>query len=88
MLNRLAAWEEKAGVPHDRLLADAELEAVPSAKAARPRIPTITGTTTARPTWPASSRRPTASTALNPQERDCAHLALPMRRRSRSASAP
>lgn len=26
MLNRVAAWSEKAGVPHDRLLDDAELE--------------------------------------------------------------
>jgi len=27
MLNRMAAWAEKAGVPHDRLLRDAELDA-------------------------------------------------------------
>ena len=27
MLNRMAAWAEKAGVPHDRLLQDAELDA-------------------------------------------------------------
>jgi hypothetical protein len=36
MLNRLAAWAEKRGVPHDRLLSDAELAAAISASGATP----------------------------------------------------
>ena len=36
MLNRLAAWAEKDGVPHDRLLTDAELAAVIQASGATP----------------------------------------------------
>jgi len=36
MLNRLAAWAEKRGVPHDRLLNDAELDAVITASGATP----------------------------------------------------
>ena len=36
MLNRLAAWAEKDGVPHDRLLTDAELAAVIRASGATP----------------------------------------------------
>ena len=36
MLNRLAAWAEKGGVPHDRLLSDAELDAAIRASGATP----------------------------------------------------
>lgn len=36
MLNRIAAWEERANVPHDRLLADAELDAAIRAGGATP----------------------------------------------------
>ena len=36
MLNRLAAWAEKAGVPHDRLLNDADLDAAIRATGATP----------------------------------------------------
>ncbi len=36
MLNRVAAWAEKAGVPHDRLLTDAELAAAIQASGTTP----------------------------------------------------
>ena len=51
MLNRVAAFAEKAGLPHNRVLTDDELAELPSASGAIPSRRSISVTIMPRPRW-------------------------------------
>ena len=61
MLNRIAAFVEKAGLPHDRVLTDSELDAAILARGDTTRDVLFRSRLCRHPRWRASSRWPTAS---------------------------